>query len=83
MAGEGGRAYEQDLYTKLNQAGVVPEGFTPAASDSNAPDIIFYANGGSTYNLEVKLNLLDWLLYSKLLLNSLDPIFISFSITSK
>ena len=54
MAGEGGRAYEQDLYTKMNQAGVVPEGFTPAGSDSSAPDIIFFANRGERYHLELK-----------------------------
>ena len=59
MAENKGSIYERELCNKMNTAGVVPEGFTPAASDSNAPDIIFYANGGSTYNLEVKLNLLD------------------------
>ena len=53
MAGEGGRAYEQDLYTKMNQAGVVPEGFTPAGSASNAADMQFYAKN-EPWNLELK-----------------------------
>ncbi len=54
MAGEGGRAYEQALYTKMNRAGVVPEGFTPAGSASNAPDMVFLANHGQPYPLELK-----------------------------
>ncbi len=54
MAGEGGRRYEQALCRKMQRAGVVSQSFTPAASDSNDPDIIFYANDGNPYNLEVK-----------------------------
>ena len=53
MAGEGGRAYEQDLYNKMKDAGVVPEDFTPAGSDSAAPDMQFYAKN-EPWNLELK-----------------------------
>ena len=53
MAGEGGRRYEQALYRKMNRAGVVPEDFTPAGSDSAAPDMKFYAKN-ELWNLELK-----------------------------
>ena len=53
MAGEGGRRYEQVLYRKMNRAGVVPEDFTPAGSDSAAPDMKFYAKN-EIWNLELK-----------------------------
>ena len=53
MAGEGGRAYEQALYNKMKDAGVVPEGFTPAGSDSSAADMQFYAKN-EPWNLELK-----------------------------
>ena len=59
MAENRGTIYERELCIKMQRALVVQSTFIPAGSDSNAPDIIFLANGGNPYNLEVKLNLLD------------------------
>tara|TARA_B100000700_G_scaffold311208_1_gene392753 strand:+ start:39 stop:803 length:765 start_codon:yes stop_codon:yes gene_type:complete len=50
-----GILYEAFLYETLKDKGLIPRGFTPAASDSNAPDIKFMWKGNS-YNLEVKLD---------------------------
>jgi len=50
-----GILYESFLYETLKDKGLIPRGFTPAASDSNAPDIKFMWKGNS-YNLEVKLD---------------------------
>ena len=50
-----GILYEAYLFEKLKREGLTPMGFTPAASDSNAPDLKFKWKGTS-YNLEVKLD---------------------------
>ncbi len=50
-----GILYEALLYEKLRGERLIPRGFTPAASDSNAPDIKFMWKG-NPYNMEVKLN---------------------------
>ena len=50
-----GILYEAFLFEKLKGERLTPRGFTPAASDSNAPDIKFMWKG-NPYNLEVKLN---------------------------
>ena len=56
MAGKRGFIYEDKIHAKLKEAGVVPKGFTPARSDSSAPDAMFMFNGTSN-KLEVKLDL--------------------------
>jgi len=50
-----GILYEARLHEKLKDFGLVPKGFEPAASDSNAPDIQFKWKNNS-HNMEVKLN---------------------------
>ena len=50
-----GILYEARLHEKLRGYGLVPRGFAPAASDSNAPDIQFMWKK-NPQNLEVKLN---------------------------
>ena len=50
-----GILYEAFLFEKLKGERLTPRGFTPAASDSNAPDIKFMWKG-NPYNMEVKLN---------------------------
>ena len=44
MAGEAGFLYEGKIHRKLKAAGLVPNGFTPAGSDANAPDAMFIYN---------------------------------------
>ena len=56
MAGQQGFAYESRVHNKLKSGGYVPAGFSPAGSNASAPDGMF-TYGGTTYNLEVKLNL--------------------------
>lgn len=56
MAGEQGFLYEGRIHQKLNAKGLVPQGFTPAGSDPNAPDAMFIYKG-KPYKLEVKLDL--------------------------
>ena len=50
-----GILYEALLYEKLKGERLIPRGFTPAASNSLAPDIQFMWKG-NPYNMEVKLN---------------------------
>ena len=50
-----GILYEALLYEKLRGESLIPRGFTPAASNSLAPDIQFMWKG-NPYNMEVKLN---------------------------
>lgn len=56
MAGEQGFVYEGKIHRKLLSKKLVPSGFTPAGSDSNAPDAMFLYDKIS-YKLEVKLDL--------------------------
>ena len=56
MAGQQGFAYESRVHNKLKSGGYVPAGFSPAGSNASAPDGMFIY-GGTTHNLEVKLNL--------------------------
>ena len=56
MAGQQGFAYESRVHNKLKSGGYVPAGFSPAGSNPSAPDGMF-TYGGTTHNLEVKLNL--------------------------
>tara|TARA_Y100001968_G_scaffold201508_1_gene185025 strand:- start:451 stop:1128 length:678 start_codon:yes stop_codon:yes gene_type:complete len=56
MAGQQGFAYESRVHNRLNAGGFVPRGFTPAGSNSSAPDCAFIY-GGTTHKLEVKLNM--------------------------
>ena len=50
-----GFLYEELIFNKLNDQGLVPRGFTPAGADNNAPDCKFIWKGDS-YNLEIKLD---------------------------
>lgn len=56
MAGEAGFLYEGKIHRKLKAAGLVPNGFTPAGSDANAPDAMFIYNKANQ-KLELKLDL--------------------------
>ena len=59
MAGEAGFLYEGKIHRKLKAAGLVPNGFTPAGSDANAPDAMFIYNNANQ-KLELKLDLADY-----------------------
>jgi len=50
-----GFLYEELIFNKLNDQGLVPKGFTPAGADNNAPDCKFMWKG-EEYNLEIKLD---------------------------
>jgi len=56
MAGQKGFIYEEKIHNKLKAKGIAPAGFTPARSNPFAPDAMFMYRG-SSYKLEVKLNL--------------------------
>ena len=56
MAGQKGFVYEEKIHNKLKAKGIAPAGFTPARSNPFAPDAMFMYRG-SSYKLEVKLNL--------------------------
>lgn len=50
-----GYQYEQTVYDLCNTHGIVPEGFSPAGSRPNQPDLVILI-GGVPYNVELKLN---------------------------